>query len=152
MSLFEIKKNKQFPKNDCGNLLHHLDVNHSVYICFPSLMMCERRVWRLALLHLALRFSCTVNFAARAHWRLRRTSAACLLAAWYDEIGVWFHTESWWTAWTMTEIFGRLQPIRALICIARDWMLLRCYDRGSFIVLWSGSQTLEQQTHSSRDF
>lgn len=79
--------------------------------------MCERRVWRLALLHLALRFSCTVNFAARAHWRLRRTSAARLLAAWDNEMGVWFHTESWWTAWTMTEIFGGLQPISATLVL-----------------------------------
>lgn len=81
---------KQFPvENDCINQLHHPDLNHS-YICFPDLMMWEHRVWRLALLHLVLCFSCTVNFAARARWRLRRTSVGCLPAAWHQEPWVRF--------------------------------------------------------------
>lgn len=56
---------KQFPvENDCINQLHHLDLNHSVVLCFPDLMMWECRVRRLALLRLVLCFSCTVPFAA----------------------------------------------------------------------------------------
>lgn len=127
---------KQFPaEKDCINQLPHLELNHSVYISFQDLMMWERRVWRLALLHLVLCFSCTVNFAAHARWRLRRTSVGCLPAAWHHEPWVQFNTESWWTGRNI-KVYAHIQHISAHICIAQDWVLLRCYYRGTSIELF----------------